>query len=247
MYRLTPRQAIVIMTRSGEDRGLAPLRQAMPELRFDALREALLRDAIATAVQVDGATISVLAATAVEGGLVRSMIPAGIDLLVTPGTMPLDQQMVHIIERAAKREIERLLFLDAAALGLVPRLVGTALTALAEADVSVGGFPSGSAYAVGLRPQQIAAGLNGVALANDGLLRLVRLDRGLDAVLAAALATGLRSRRLEPRPTLDAFADVPALLGYLDARPEAGRLLGQWRRSCMPPVMASSVASAVRY
>ena len=220
------------------------MRSALPELRFDALREALLRDAIASAVQVDGATISVLAATAVEAGWVRSMIPAGIDLLTTQGTMPLDQQMVHIVERAAKREIERLLFVDAATLGLVPRLIGTALTALAGADVSIGGFMSGSAYALGLRPQQITAGLTDMAPAND---RLLRLDRGLDAVLTTASAAGLRVRRLEQRPTLDAFADISVLLGYLDARPDAGRFLGQWRRSCMPPMMASSVCSTILY
>ena len=236
MYRLTPRQAIVIVTHSGDDRRLAALRSVLPEQRFLALREAILRDVLAAAIQVDGATISVLATTATEAGSLRRTVPAGIDLLAPIGAVPVDQHIAHIAERAAEHGVERLLVLDAATLALASRQIGTALSVLGEADLAIGGFASGSVYAFGFQPQRVGDRRNGAAPASDDVLRL---DLGLDVVLQAASMAGLRARRLEPRPTLDAFADVPALLRYLDGRTDAGRFVSQWRRSCMPPVMAS--------
>lgn len=201
VYRLTPRQVVVIVPRSPTDPKLSALARDIGPTRLDDLLLATLRDAIAAAVRVDGATIAVVAPTHGHLAHLRQLLPAGVEFAAPPEPLGAARLARFALTSFQGRDYERLMIIDSAVLHLTSRLVGTGLGALASADAIVGGSRRGATYAFGLLerhvgrfPQSDEPLINGDQLATEfvGQLRAMRLG----------------TRRLDPLPTLDAFSSL---------------------------------------
>ncbi len=216
MYRLTPRQVIVIIPRAPGDPQLAALARDLGPERLDELLLATMRDAIAASVRVDGATIAVMAPTQARLAHLRQVLPAGLEFTAPRGPIATSRMSVFALASHQGREFERIVLLDGAVLRLSSRVIGTGLGALASADVVVGASRRGSPYAFGLLERHAVHLL-------DADEPLIAGDRSATELVSRVRAMRLGTRRLEPLPTLDAFAIVDELRSAMASLPGVGR------------------------
>jgi len=201
VYRLTPRQVVVIISRSPADPKLSALARDIGPVRLDDLLLATLRDAIAAAVRVDGVTIAAVAPT--RGHLVhlRQLLPAGVEFAAPPEPLGPGRLARFALTSFQGRDYERIMLVDSAVLHLTSRLVGTGLGALASADAVVGGSQRGATYAFGLLERHV----DRFAQSEEPL---IHGDRLATEFVGQLRAMRLGTRRLDPLPTLDAFSSL---------------------------------------
>lgn len=218
MFRLAPRQVVVIVPRSPTDPNLAALAHDLGSARMDELLLATLRDAIAAAVRVDGATISVVAPSPDQVSHLRHLLPAGVEF-ASPAE-PLDRGRLARFGLAAHADqgFERIVVVDGAVLRLTSRVVGTGLGALASADAVVGNSSYGVAYAFGLLGRHASRFIHSDELLFDA-------DRPPTELLSQLRAMRLDTRRLDPCPTLDEFTSLNELQCGVFGAPGLGRHL----------------------
>lgn len=216
MDRLTPRQAVVIIARQPGDSRLASLAHDLGPERLDALLLAALRDAIAAAVGVDGATIAVVAPSPGALAYLRQVLPAGLELAAPPEPLSVGAASRFAFAHHQDRGFERIVLIDGAVLRLTSRVVGTGLAALAGADIVTGGYRQGSNYAFGLSSRHLPA-----IVTSD--LSLADTHRPGSDLHGRLRGLRLRSRRLDPLPTLDAFATLDELGAAMAGRSGLGR------------------------
>lgn len=218
MFRLTPRQVVVIVPRSPADPRLAELAGNLGPVRLDELLLATLRDAIAAAVRVDGATIAVVASTPGQVADLRQLLPAGVEFAAPPEPMSGGRLNRFALVAHQGREFERIVILDGAVLRLTSRVVGTGLGALAGADVVIGSTRHGATYAFGLLERHAGRFARSDEPLLDG-------DHPAANLIGRLQALRLGTRRLDPLPTLDAFGSLDDLRAGMLATPGAGRHL----------------------
>ncbi len=216
MYRLTPRQAVIIIARTANDSKLAPLAGDIGTDRLASLLLATLRDTIAAAVRVDGASIVVVAPDPDTVVHLRQLLPAGLDIVAPAEPVLIDRLDRFALSAHEDRGFERLLVLDGAVLRLTARIIGTGLGALANADAVVGGYRRGSRYAFGLLSRHIPAVIHSGILSVDD-------HHGVDETQDRLRRLRLGSRRLDPLPATDAFLTLSELRDAIVGRAGLGR------------------------
>ncbi len=216
MYRLTPRQAVVVISRVPDDPKLAALARDLGPERLDELLLATMRDAIAACVRVDGATIAVMAPTQARLAHLRQVLPAGLEFAAPVGPIPTRLMSLFALASHQGREFERIVLVDGAVLLLSSRVVGTGLGALASADIVVGASRRGAAYAFGLLERHVVHLL-------EADQPVIAGDRSAAELISHVRAMRLGTRRLEPLPTLDAFATMDELRSAMANLPGVGR------------------------
>ena len=218
MYRLTPRQVVVIISRVPGDPQLAALARDLGPQRLDQLLLATMRDAIAACVRIDGATIAVTAPTQARLAHLRQVLPAGLEFAAPLGAIATRQASIFALASHKGREFERIVLVDGAVLRLSSRVVGTGLGALASADVVVGASLHGAAYAFGLLERHVVHLL-------DAGEPLIAGDGSAAELVSRVRAMRLGTRRLEPLPTLDAYSTADELRSAMANLPGVGRHL----------------------
>ena len=218
MYRLTPRQVVIIIPRSPADPRLAELARDLGPVRLDELLLATLRDAIAAAVRVDGATIAVVAPTPAQIADLRQLLPAGVEFAAPPVPMGGGRLNRFALLSHQGRGFERMVIVDGTVLRLTSRVVGTGLGALAGADVVIGSTRRGATYAFGLLERHAGRFAQSDEPLTDG-------DRPATELIGRLQAQRLGIRRLDPLPTLDTFGSLDDLRAGMLATPGAGRHL----------------------
>lgn len=216
MYRLTPRGAVVIVARDPADPRFAVMARDVGNDRLAALLLATLRDAIAATVPVDGVSIIIVAPTPAAGAHLQQLLPAGLDIVAPSEPIPIGRMNHFALSAHESRGFERVVVIDGAVLGLTGRVVGTGLGALANADAVVGGDRQGSDYAFGILTRHIPTVLRAGILTDDGYHPAHEVQEQLRGLR-------LRSRRLDPLPTLDAFLTLSELRSALTGLPGLGR------------------------
>lgn len=219
MYRLTPRQVVVIIPRSAAEPRLAALVRDIGPSRMDDLLLATMRDAIAAAVRVDGATIAVVAPSQTRLEHLRQILPAGLEFVAPTDPVTMNELSRFALTAHQGREFERILVVDSAVLRLSSRAVGTGLGALASADVVVGATRHGSPWAFGLLERHTARFL-------EPEQRLTEPDRNAAELVAQLRSMRFATRRIDPLPTIDGFKSLDELRFTMANLPGLGRHVG---------------------
>ena len=233
MFRLTPRQVVVIIPRSAAEPALAALAHDLGAVRLDDLLLATLRDAIAAAVRVDGATIAVVPSTAGQVADLRHLLPAGVEYAAPPEPMPDSLLARFALAAHQGRGFERIVIVDGAVLRLTSRLIATGLGSLASADAVVGSSRHGAVWAFGLLGRHA-----GRFTQSDE--PLIGGDHPAADLVARLRAMRLSTRRLDPLPTLDTFSTLDELRSGVPGAPGSGRHLAAFlaRVPATEPAMA---------
>ncbi len=218
MYRLTPRQVVVIIARSPTDPRLAGLARDLGQVGLSELLLATLRDAIAASVRVDGATIAVVAPTPGQVADLGYLLPAGVEFAAPPEPIRRDRLARFALAAHQGRQFERIVIVDGAVLRLTSRVVGTGLGALAGADAVIGSSRRGATYAFGLLERHAGRFTHSDEPLIDG-------DRLATDVIARLRVMRLGTRLLDPLPTLDAFRSLDDLRAGMLGEPGFGQHL----------------------
>lgn len=218
MYRLTPRQVVVIIPRSPADQGLAALARDIGPIHLEELLLATLRDTIAAAVRVDGVTIAVAAPTQRHLAHLRQLLPAGVEYAAPPEPLGMERLTRFALTSYQERGFERVMIVDSAVLQLTSRVVGTGLGALASADAVVGGSRRGATYAFGLVVRHVGRFTQSDEAFIGG-------ERSANEWVSQLRAMRLGTRRLDPLPTLDSFGSLIDLRTGMLGIPGLGRHL----------------------
>jgi len=194
--RTSPRQAILVDV--GDLRPpIGRLTDQLVDPWPDELGRAVLLDLLGSLVGVNGASISVVAASATHAHAIAALIPPGIDVVGPPADAG-DQggRFIWAIAHHLRRAFTGVVTVAADLPALPTRTVATALSSLNSADLVVGSSAGPGLYLLGVRDRaglDIAAAA-GAATGFDGLT--------LPAITAAARSHGAVLRHVEPRARL---------------------------------------------
>lgn len=217
------RQAVIVLA-GPPARALDELATTLGAEAVAALQRARLLDLVGALLQVDGTTTTLIAEDQPAAERLRLLAPAGIDVVAAPADVGVGPLGVvgWAIGEGFDRARERVVAVREIALPLPPRIVATALSALAGADLVAGPTPTGDSYLIGARDPQGAVSLASLA------------EPTMAAIEQAATEDGLVLRRLEPRRTLEPGRGLDSLAADIerlgDLAPHLRRWLDERRR-----------------
>lgn len=214
--RTSPRQALVALATTLPGEPVGPLAASLGDGAAEELWRCRLLDVVGGLVQVNGATLTVVAADAAQADRLRAELPAGVDVVALAAPCDPATVAAWAIRRHLERSFERVLVLREDALPLPARTAATGLSVLVRADLVVGPTPGGGAYLVGAadsRGADLVAGTNPLLV---------------EDVEERARAVGLVVRRLEPRRSLAEVATFDELRVALGGNLGSAPRLAGW-------------------
>lgn len=200
--RVSVRQAVLLVVKPGAMRHGS----AMGTSHLTDLDLALLLDNLGIVVGVNGVTTGVLAQSIADAALLSTALPHDVELFApAPNAPEPDQSVVHAMEECQQRAFARIVAIRSDVIGLTVRIVSTALSSLAHADIVAGFTPHGDWYLAGVHSQAAIETLR--SLCSPGLAA----SACRPSLTQAACQQGLAVRCVESLPCAGGLPDREAL------------------------------------